>query len=588
LTRVIVETGLRVPLRDGVHLVGDVYRPDDGERHPVLLARTPYDRGLRAPHFATVDPVRMAAAGYAVMLQDVRGRFASEGSFEAYATEAEDGFDTLAWLAEQPWSDGGAGMYGTSYLAQCQLMAAGQRPPSLRAIVPAQSPDVALGGDRYRAGALQLGLLASWAAGVGLAEVARRMRANPEYRLDFLQMVDDVDHMDARAAALPLVPFPPIDERAGGLSPQFDRTVRAEFLPPRPRVRLEDIAVPALIIAGWYDVFLQPDLEQFATLRERGLSEEVRRLTRLVVGPWSHGTFTMPVGELDFGIRASSLLLDLREDLHTLHRRWFDARLKGERSGVDEEPPVRVFVMGANRWAEETEWPPSRVRVERWHLHGAEGATPGTSAPPAARPMGKLGALSRAEPGDAAPSAFLLVPENPVPTRGGTLLMSAHHIKGAREQAPTEAHPDVLLFTSKPMERPLELRGRIRLVCWVATETPDSDVVARLCDVHPDGRSCNVVDGILRLRYRDSLAEPRPMPAGEPVRVEVDLWSTAHVFLPEHRLRLQVCASDFPRYDRCPGDGRTSADADRVLRQANLLFHDPARPSHLELPVLSD
>ena len=171
-------------------------------------------------------------------------------------------------------------------------------------------------------------------------------------------------------------------------------------------------------------------------------------------------------------------------------------------------------------------------------------------------------------------------------TLGGNLMMSAPHVKGPREQARTEAHADVLLFTSAPLDAPLELRGGVRLVCWVAAETADSDVVARLCDVHPDGASYNVVDGILRLRFRDSLAEPRPMPRGEPVRVTVDLWSTAHVFAAGHRLRLQVCASDFPRYDRCPGDGRPSADADRVLRQVNRVFHDAERPSHLELPVL--
>ncbi|HEV3231159.1 MAG TPA: CocE/NonD family hydrolase [Candidatus Dormibacteraeota bacterium] len=602
--RVVFEFGVPVTMRDGVALVADVYRPDDGGRHPVLLTRTPYDRTFRMPHFATLDPLKMAKAGYAVVIQDVRGRFASEGDFEPYTSEAEDGFDTLAWLVEQPWSDGTAGMYGVSYMAQCQLLAASRRPPSLRAIIPVQSPDSALGGDRYRGGALQLGLLASWGGGIGLGELARRMRANPEYQADFLRMVEDVDHMDDWLWSLPLVPFPPIDERGGGLSPLFARTVRGEFLPPRPRFGLEDLAAPALIVAGWYDVFLQPDLDQFAGLRVAAGSEDARRLSRLVVGPWSHGAFFAPVGEIDYGLRASPFFLDLREDLTAFQRRWFDARLRGQATGIDDEAPVKVFVMGTNRWAEETEWPPARVRTERWHLHaagpaevatGAAGDTRGErgggvgggggSDQDVARGR-RQGGLSQAPPAESSPCVFRLDPDNPVRTLGGNLLMSPHHIKGPREQARTEAHPDVLRFTSAPLEHPLELRGRVRLVAWVAAETADSDVVARLCDVHPDGRSYNVVDGILRLRYRDSLSDPAPMPRGEPVRVEVDLWSTAHVFAAGHRLRLQVCASDFPRYDRCPGDGRTSAEADRVLPQVNRLFHDPERPSHLELPVL--
>jgi putative CocE/NonD family hydrolase len=395
--------------------------------------------------------------------------------------------------------------------------------------------------------------------------------------------------MDERVSHLPLVPFPPIDERAGGLSPLFDRTVRGEFLPPQQRVDVADIAAPALVMAGWYDVFLQHDLEQFTTLRGRGNTEEARALSRLVVGPWSHGTFLMPVGELDYGLRASALLIDLRESLSELQRRWFDARLKGARNGIDDEPRVKVFVMGVNRWAEEDEWPPRRVRPDRWYLRASEGDDSGpaseTGASGAGR--GKRGSLSpQAPPGGAEPSAFALDPDNPVRTRGGTLLMSAHHIKGPRDQRRTEEHPDVLLFTSERLGAPLELRGRVRLHCWVAAATPDSDVVARLCDVHPDGTSYNIVDGVLRLRYRELPASPRPMPPGEPVRVEVDLWSTAHVFLPGHRLRLHVCASDFPRYDRCPGDGRTSAEVDRVLPQRNLLFHEAERPSHLELPVL--
>jgi putative CocE/NonD family hydrolase len=196
------------------------------------------------------------------------------------------------------------------------------------------------------------------------------------------------------------------------------------------------------------------------------------------------------------------------------------------------------------------------------------------------------GALSARPHEPSVPSVFTLDPADPVPTPGGTVRRNGRYSRGPREQARTEARPDVLVFTSEPMDRELEVTGRVRFNAWVAAETVDTDVVARLCDVGPDGRSFNIMDGILRLRFRDGLYDPKPLTPGEPVQVSVDLWSTSHVFLPGHRIRLHVCASDFPRYDRCPGSGESSTVAKRVLSQRNHLFHDPERPSYVELPVV--
>jgi hypothetical protein len=273
------------------------------------------------------------------------------------------------------------------------------------------------------------------------------------------------------------------------------------------------------------------------------------------------------VGDIDFGFRVAGVLLDLREDMTALHKRWFDARLRGIPTGIDDEPPVKLFVMGRNRWRSEDEWPLKRARPERWHVHGD-------------------GTLSPRAPADASPSVFSLDPEHPVPTVGGNILMKQSYVRGPVEQTRVEQHPDVLTFTSEPMTAEMEATGRVRFTCWVAADTVDTDVVARLCDVHPDGRSYNIVDGILRLRFRNGLASPTPLTPGEVVQAEVDLWSTSHVFLAGHRLRLQVRASDFPRYDRCPGTGESSATAKQILPQRNLLFHDPQRPSHLTLEVV--
>ncbi len=577
--RVNLDRGVPATMRDGTILVADVYRPDDAESHPVLVMRTPYDATMAWNVFSTMDPIKMAMRGYVVVVQDVRGRFASEGDYTTYSSEDDDGYDTVEWAAAQPWSDGNVGMFGLSYMAQCQLLAAARKPPALRAIAPMESPNSTLGGDRYRGGAMQLGVLASWAMqAIVPAEIIRRARKDPNLLAEFPAAIDDADNLDELMRRLPLVPWPPIDERAGGISPEWDQTVRYEFHPPIPRFFPEEIGVPALMIAGWYDVFLQPDLDLYTALKEVASTEEARRLSRIVIGPWSHGTPSSTVGDLEMGFRASPILLDLREDITRLHQRWFDQRLRGRPTRIDAEPPVRLFVMGVNRWRDEDEWPLRRAQTQSWHLHSGRGAGDGARTG---------GGLSQAPPGDAEPSTFCLEPDDPVPTRGGNLLMTGKYLRGPVDQLRTEMRPDVLLFTSDVLVSPMEVTGRVTLVAWVASTTPDTDVVARLCDVHPGGRSYNVVDGVLRLRFREGLDREKLMNPGEVYRVEVDLWSTAHVFLAGHRLRLHVCASDFPRYDRNPGTGQTSADVDRVLPQRNLLFHDPGRPSHLRLPMVA-
>jgi putative CocE/NonD family hydrolase len=384
---------------------------------------------------------------------------------------------------------------------------------------------------------------------------------------------------------LPLVPWPPIDERAGGISPQFDQTVRYEFHPPIPRFQPSAIASPALVFAGWYDVFLQPCIDLFRGVASEGASEEARSLSRLVIGPWSHGMQGNVVGELNFGIGASGILLDRRENFTKLHRRWFDARLRGMATGIDEEARVKVFVMGENRWREMDAWPPP-AEPQRWHLHAAAEA-PGAAPAMPATAVSSAGLLAPEPPtGQEPPSPFWLDPDDPVPTRGGTLMLGQQYLRGPVDQLRTELRDDVLVFTSDALTAPLTVIGAVRMVAWVSAETPDTDLVARLCDVHPDGRSFNVVDGILRLRFREGLDREVPLQPGEIYRVEVDLWSTAQTFLAGHRLRLHVTASDFPRYDRCPGTGQTSADASAVLPQRNLLHHDAEHPTHLLLPVV--
>jgi len=571
--RILLERNVPCPLRDGTVLMADVYRPDDDQRHPVLVQRTPYDKMFYPFTWPAADPTKLAEAGYAVVIQDVRGRWASEGDYYPYRDEAQDGHDTIAWAAGQPWSSGDVGSYGISYMGQVQWLAASTGPPALRAMATVTAPGDANLNLIHRGGALHLGVLSSWTTAVALNELLRRSIGQSTFLTDFVGLVEDIDALDERVRQLPLVPFAPL-QRAGGLVPMFDDEVRDEVSTGRhlemgSAHRHGDIGVPVLQVAGWYDLCLKADLEHFTAMRTEAASEQARRLSRIVIAPWAHAAYAGTVGSLDFGLRASGILMDLREDLTGLHRRWFDARLRGLPTGIDDEPPVKIFVMGRNRWRTEDEWPLRRARTQRWHLHAD-----GSLAP---RPPER----------DADPSVFTLDPDDPVPTTGGNLLMAAKYLRGPVDQARIEARPDVLRFTSEPVTADLEVTGEVTLAAWVSAETVDTDVVAKLCDVHPDGRSYNVVDGIRRLRFRDSLSDPAPATPGEVYRVDVDLWSTSHVFLPGHRLRVLVCASDFPRYDRCPGSGESSAVATSVLPQRNRLFHDPARPSYVELPVVS-
>ena len=570
---VLYESDVPCPAADGTVLATDLYRPAGGGRHPAVLQRTPYDKRQYPLTWPLLDPRKLAAAGYLVAIQDVRGRFGSEGTFVPYLGEAADGEAAVRWLSEHPACDGTVGMYGMSYMAGVQWLAAGTGVPALRAIAPATAPFDFHSDHFYRGGALALGLLLTFLLAVIEPNRLARRPLGPELPGRLAELIDDIDRLDELAAALPLIPFEPLEKHDAELAAWLASVVEMDARPgpgsgtPLPaRTRSDAVAVPALQIAGWHDVLLQADLDRFAEQRATAATEEARRRSRRVVGPWAHAAFLNGVGEVDFGVRASGAALDLRGDLTDLHRRWFDARLRGSDRSIDEEPPVRIFVMGENRWRDLEAWPPSNTAERRMHLHAG-------------------GGLAERAPGPGAPSPFALDPENPVRTRGGAVLLPAGYLRGPVEQALRERHPDVRLFTSDPLERPLLVLGRVTLEAWVATSTPDSDVVARLCDVNPDGRSYNVVDGILRLRFRESLATPRPMVPGTPVRISVDLWSTAHRFAAGHRLRLQVCASDFPRFDRCPGTGESSFAATRIEPQRNVVLHDAEHPSALLLPV---
>jgi uncharacterized protein len=297
-------------------------------------------------------------------------------------------------------------------------------------------------------------------------------------------------------------------------------------------------------------------------------SAEAREATRIVIGPWSHGMFLPTVGDLDFGMRASGLWLDLREDLTSLQLRWFDRWLKDRRNGVDEEAPVRIFVQGANRWRDEASWPLPRARPTKLYLRSGRGLS---FEPPAS-----------AEPAD----AYVYDPRDPCPTWGGSLLLPPSYRRGPVDQAPILSRDDVLAYTSAPLDRDLEVTGPVTGTLFASSTARDTDWVVKLCDVHPDGRTFNVTDGVLRASYRESLTVRRELEPGAVTRFRVALQPTSMVFRAGHRLRVLVTSSDFPRYDRNPNTGDLGIDAVALATARQQVFHDGQRASHLELPVI--
>ncbi|MEV0538458.1 CocE/NonD family hydrolase [Nocardia salmonicida] len=561
-------------MRDGTVLRADLYRPSDGNaHHPLLMQRTPYGKEQAALANLTLDPIRAARAGYAVLIQDVRGRNASEGGpFDAYRHELADSHDTAEWAARARGSNGIVGAYGLSYTGATAWCAAATAPSRLRAISAMTAPYQLWDNHFWRGGALHLGLLSHWVSAVLGPGELRRIGGSAE---DLSRLADDIDSYAEHVRHQPVTDYPTVNRHLPGSTPFFlDALTRTRQRGSATSPALLDgyhrhITAPALIVAGWHDALLAGDLSHYRAMRETAATERARSSSRLVVGPWSHAMFGAVVGEVDFGMRASGSSLDLREDLTTMQLRWFDRHLKGQDNGIDEEAPVRIFVQGRNRWRDEEDWPLARAQPTRLHLRS-----------------GNLASFAAPEPNEL-PDDFVYDPTDPCPTRGGSLLMPAQYPRGPVDQTPILRRSDVLSYTTGPLTEDLEVTGPITAVVWAATDGPDTDWVVKLCDVHPDGRTFNVCDGIVRASRRNGMDVVEPVPANEPLRYEVDMWATSMVFLAGHRLRVLITSSDFPRYDRNPNTGGSSIHAPIGRAAHQRIFHDQERSTYVLLPIVS-
>ncbi|MCC7365569.1 MAG: CocE/NonD family hydrolase [Dehalococcoidia bacterium] len=570
-----VERNVAVPMRDGTVLRADVFRPAPEGDYPVLLCRTPYNKSLANLSYGWLQPIRPASEGYAVVIQDVRGRFESEGTFRPFHQELDDGFDTVEWCARQPWSNGRVGMYGLSYLGATQWLAAAAQSPNLQAIFPGLTGSDFYDGWTYQGGAFELGFNLTWTALLLAMPEVSRQPFSAEQLQGIMGGLAGVafDHWPAlRHLPVRDVPAFAHDMVAPYYKEWLDHPVRDAYWEP---ITIESahpkIHTPAYSLGGWFDLFIRGTVRNFAGMRENGATELARNGQKLIVGPWYHGTqLTGSAGQTVFGQAAMVLLEDLQ-------MRFFDHWLKDVPNGIDSEPAVQLFTMGTNTWSTFDSWPPKEARATPWYFH-SNGA--------AATARGD-GVLSQEAPKAERPDTFVYDPLNPCPTVGGPLFPYPLDVPpGQYDQSAVEARPDVLCYTSAPLDRDLEVAGPVEVRLWAASSAPDTDFTAKLVDVAPDGTALNLADGIMRARYHRGFDAVNLLAAGGPVELTIDLAGTANVFKAGHRVRVEVSSSNFPRFDRNLNTGRPVATDAEARVATNTVFHDTGRPSHIVLPVI--
>lgn len=579
INEIIIEKNVPAIMRDGVTLRADIYRPKSEGMFPVLLERTPYNKNFLPLSTLTMDPIAAAEAGYVVVIQDVRGRFQSEGApFYMYKNEFNDGYDSVEWAATLPYSDGNVGMFGASYMGATQWQAAVMEPPHLKAIFP-----VTWATDAYlfRGGAFELGLANYWTINsIGPDAVLKGKAGESDVMQDFMGLVKEIDNMDEAYGHLPIKDAPWL--QLGNHFAKFyeeiiDHDLYDEFHQNiSVKVKGDNINIPAFCIAGWYDLLLGQDLDHYKNLIEKGKSQEVKNNIKLMIGPWAHASFANVVGDLNFGLATSGLLLELKQDLTKLHLQWFDYWLKGIDNGIHDEAPVKLFVMGENKWREEQEWPPARTQYIPYYLHSNGNANTRFGD----------GTLSIKPPAYEEPDQYIYNPIDPVPTNGGNILMTSDYVKGPLDQSQIEERKDILVYSTEKLDRDIEVTGHVRVKLYASSSAPDTDFVARLIDVHPDGRAYNIADGIIRARFRNEDEEPSFIKPGEVYEYNIDLLATSNLFKKGHKIRIEVTSSNFPRYDLNPNTGKLSKESDKLVTATQTIFHNEKYPSQIILPII--
>jgi putative CocE/NonD family hydrolase len=546
-TAAVKQTHVRVQMRDGVQLFANVFRPGGPGTYPTILIRTPYGKGedWSANHQVFVEH------RYAVVVQDVRGRYESQGNFEPFTQEAADGDDTLNWIAKQAWSNGKIGMTGGSYLGIVQWKVAVLNNPHLKAIFPWVSGDDDYTDRAYSTGgALKLGHRLLW--------IEENLK-QPGY---------EAPSFEKYVAALPL-------RRADKIATGHSVTLLQKILDHPAddafwqsmsiRDQLKNVKVPVFSVGGWYDNYVESDLDAFTTLHKQST------VHRILIGPWPHDVNTLMPGS-DFG-RDSQILF------RKTQMEWFDQWLKDKDVPMMSKPPVRIFVMGTNQWRDETEWPPKGTRPVKFYLESKGHANT----------LNGDGTLTTEPVIKSEHDIYVFDPNNPVPTRGGAVCCNPKIFPwGPMDQRPVEQRNDVLVYSTPVLHDDIEVTGRVELTLFAATTATDTDFSAKLVDVLPNGVAKNLTDGIMRARYRKSLAKPELLKPGAVTEYKIDVGVTSNVFQKGHRIRIEISSSNFPRFDRNPNTGKPIAEESLLVPATQTIHHDKNHESYVLLPLAPD
>ena len=565
----IVQHDVPMKTRDGVTLYADIYRPKSTDKFPVILMRTPYDKSA---NWAIAPASKIVPRGYVVIIQDVRGRYRSEGEWYPFRHEQADGFDAVEWAAALPYSNGKIGMMGASYVGATQMLAAIAQPPHLAAIAPNMTASNYHDGWTYQSGAFEQWFDQNWTTQLAQNTLERFIHQNTNALVG--------------VPTLPLTNYPvfnfgqlPADAQLTQMiAPYYsDWLAHPDYDNYWKQWSIEEnfskIAVPMLQVGGWYDIFNAGTLRNYMGAKKYGANEAARTQQHLLIEIGGHAGFGRRIGDVDFGPHAlENVYTDVILD-------WYDFLFKGIKNQFATDKPVKLFTMGANEYRQEDDWPPPQAHATKYFLHSNGHANS----------LRGDGSLSTSTPKSEPPDNYVYNPGNPVPTIGGPLCCDEEHMEpGPRDQRPAENRDDVVVYSIGPLAQDLEVTGPVTADLFVKSSAIDTDFTGKLVDVGPDGFARDLTEGILRMRYRASQEHSELMNPGQIYEITVDLWATSNVFLRGHSLRLEISSSNFPRFDRNMNTGEETRSARNFVPATNMILHDTQHPSALILPVVFD
>ena len=564
---VLVERNIMVPMRDGVKLATDVYRPVNEGKYPAILCRLPY--GSDEKMFEILGKL-FVGYGYIFVVQDTRGTYDSEGYYFPLIFERKDGYDTCKWISRQPWFNGKLGSWGGSYFGYTQWTMAPDNP-----YLTAMNPMFGTGNIFhfiFRGGALTYVQMIPWNTNM----------QNEWYKKEGINKQIKIELLKGGYYNYPIRPAQEIDVEAILSDPERTRQeaehgaikflVHPGDIYTLPALNFDQfyskVSAPALMIAGWYDQATGPMFMDFVQIRAQGKGNA--RKSRMIVGPWVHGAPGIPADPRFRQGPLAGFKLYTKEMMD-----FFNYWLKGIDTGEEKKAPLKIFVMGENQWRDEYEWPLARTKWTKFYLHSKGNANSRKGD----------GWLDTTPPADEPFDQYDYDPENPAPTRGGNFLGYKQWQPGEFNQREIEKRKDVLVYMTEPLKEPLEVTGPIRMILYASSSTKDTDFTAKLVDVHPSGYVRNLCDGIIRARYREGYLNPSPIKPGKVYRYEIDMWTTSNLFKPGHRIGVEISSSNFPQFDRntnCAGEG--GPNCIKIAHQ--LIYHNSKYPSHIILPVI--